>query len=186
MIGSVPNVFLIGPMGSGKTTIGKKLAKQLGLTFYDCDQELERLTGVSINLIFDIEGEQGFRGRETQLLGQLAAGSGVLLATGGGVVCSAENRRILSSRGTVVYLKTSVDNQLKRLRQDKNRPLLQAPDRRQRLQNLAEVRDPLYASIADLTFATGEQSVHATSKMLTRAITDYLDPLTDTEETHAG
>jgi shikimate kinase len=182
----MPNVFLIGPMGSGKTTVGKRLARLLGLDFYDCDQELERSTGASISLIFDIEGEQGFRERETQLLRHLTSGKGRLLATGGGVVCSAENRRLLSSRGTVVYLKTSVSNQLRRLSQDKNRPLLQTSDREQRLNELALERNALYASLADLTFVTGEQSVHAASRALARAISDYLDPLKNSENTHAG
>lgn len=173
-------------MGSGKTTIGKRLARLLGLEFCDCDQELERLTGASISLIFDIEGEKGFRDRETQLLRRLTARSGVLLATGGGAILSAENRRLLSSRGTVVYLKTSIDAQLKRLSQDKNRPLLQTPDRAHRLEELARERNPIYLSVADLVFTTGEKSIHATSKALARAISDYLDPLKDTETTHAG
>ena len=131
------NIFLIGPMGSGKTTIGKQLAKMLGLEFYDCDHELERLTGASVNLIFDVEGEAGFRLRERQMLNRLSKKSGVLIATGGGVVCEEENRRVLRSRGFVVYLKTGVEEQLKRLSKDKTRPLLQAEDRAQRLKSLA-------------------------------------------------
>ncbi len=183
---SLPNIFLVGPMGSGKTTIGKKLAKMLGLRFYDSDQELEHLTGASVNLIFEIEGETGFRTRETQLLKQLTAGQGVLIATGGGVVCRDENRRLLVSRGTVVYLKTSVENQLRRLSLDKNRPLLQAGDKAERLETLAQLRNPLYTAIADLTYTTGRHSIHTTSKALSRAILDHLDPLSDTGKTHAG
>ena len=144
------NIFLIGPMGSGKTTIGKQLAKMFGLQFYDCDHELERLTGATVSLIFDLEGEAGFRVRENQLLKQLTAKSGVLIATGGGVVCNEENRRLLRSQGLVVYLKTSIENQLKRLNKDKSRPLLQADDRIQRLKDLAEIRNPLYEATADL------------------------------------
>lgn len=179
------NIFLIGPMGSGKTTIGKHLAKLFGLEFYDCDHELERLTGASVNLIFDVEGEAGFRLREKQLLMQLTEKTGVLIATGGGTICNAENRRSLHSRGFVVYLKTSVENQLKRLSKDKSRPLLQAEDRAQRLLDLARVRNPLYESTADLVFSTRHVSVFATAKMLQAAILEQTDPLTP-EKPHAN
>lgn len=171
------NIFLIGPMGSGKTSIGKKLAKMLDLDFYDCDHELERVTGASVNLIFDVEGETGFRLRERQMLQKLCAKNGVLIATGGGVVCSADNRRTLRSRGFVVYLKTSVGKQLKRLSQDKSRPLLQAEDKTERLVNLAKVRNPLYDDTADLVFNTRNSSVHASAKALCEAILEKLDPL---------
>jgi len=169
------NIFLIGPMGSGKTTIGKQLAKKFGLEFYDCDHELERLTGASVNLIFDLEGESGFRLRENQLLKKLTAKKGVLIATGGGVVCSEENRRLLRSHGLVVYLKTSIESQLKRLNRDKSRPLLQAEDRTQRLLDLAQVRNPLYDATADLVFSTRNSSVYATAKALSSAILKRLD-----------
>ncbi len=171
------NIFLIGPMGSGKTTIGKQLAKKFGLEFFDCDHELERLTGASVTLIFDLEGETGFRQRERQLLDMLTAKSGVLIATGGGAICNEENRRILQSRGFVVYLKTSVENQLKRLSHDKSRPLLQADDREKRLRELARVRDPLYAETADLVFSTRNSSIHTTAKALAAAIVNRQDPL---------
>jgi shikimate kinase len=164
------NIFLIGPMGSGKTTIGKQLAKILGLDFYDCDHELERLTGASVNLIFDVEGEAGFRSRESRMLDALTAKNAVLIATGGGVVCREENRRMLQSRGLVVYLKISVEKQLKRLSQDKSRPLLQAEDRAQRLLDLARTRNPLYDATADLVFSTRNSSVHASAKALSSAI----------------
>jgi len=162
-------------MGSGKTTIGKHLAKIFGLEFYDCDHELERLTGASVNLIFDLEGEEGFRIRETQLLRHLAEKSGVLIATGGGTVCKEENRRLLRSQGLVIYLKTSVENQLKRLSKDKSRPLLQAADRKQRLVDLARVRNPLYDATADLVFSTRSSSVYATAKALSFIISEKLD-----------
>lgn len=178
------NIFLIGPMGSGKTTIGKQLAIKFGLEFFDCDQELERLTGASVNLIFDLEGETGFRQREKQLLETLTAKSGVLIATGGGAICNEENRRILQSRGFVVYLKTSVENQLKRLSHDKSRPLLQADDREKRLRMLARVRNPLYAETADLIFSTRNSSIHVTAKTLAAAISSRQDPLA-TENPHA-
>ena len=178
------NIFLIGPMGSGKTTIGKQLAKMFKLRFYDCDQELERLTGASVSLIFDLEGEAGFRVRESQLLEQLTARKGVLVATGGGTVCKEENRRLLRSRGLVVYLKTSIENQIKRLDKDKSRPLLQADDRVQRLRDLAEIRNPLYDATADLVFSTRNSSVYATARALHTAITERLDTLGQ-EPSHA-
>ena len=171
------NIFLIGPMGSGKTTIGKQLSKILGLDFYDCDQELERLTGASVNLIFDVEGETGFRLRESSMLDSLSAKKGVLVATGGGVVCNEGNRRMLQSRGLVVYLKTSVEKQIKRLRQDKSRPLLQAEDRTQRLLDLARIRNPLYDATADLVFSTRNSSVYASAKALSSAILEQVGPL---------
>ena len=171
------NVFLIGPMGSGKTTIGKLLASMLKLDFYDCDHELERLTGASVNLIFDVEGEAGFRLREKSLLEQLTAKNGVLIATGGGSICNEENRRMLRSHGLVVYLKTSVDNQLKRLSQDKSRPLLQATDRRQRLLDLARVRNPLYDATADLVFITRSSTAHVSAKALCSDILEQMDSL---------
>jgi shikimate kinase len=178
------NIFLIGPMGSGKTSIGKHLARILGLDFYDCDHELERLTGASVNLIFDLEGEAGFRMRETNLLEQLTEKHKVLIATGGGTVCKPENRAMLRSKGFVVYLKTSVENQLRRLSHDKSRPLLQAEDRAQRLLDLARVRNPLYEETADLVFRTRNSSVQSTAKMLARTILEQLDPLTP-EDSHA-
>jgi len=171
-------------MGSGKTTIGKHLAKFFNLDFYDCDHELERLTGASVNLIFDLEGESGFRLREQHLLEQLTAKTGVLIATGGGIVCNEANRRLLRSNGLVVYLKTSVENQLNRLKKDKSRPLLQAQDRMQRLQDLARARNPLYDATADLVFSTGNSSVHATARALSSAILEKLD-IIGQERTHA-
>jgi shikimate kinase len=184
MIKPDQNIFLIGPMGSGKTTIGKQLAKMFGLEFYDSDHELERLTGASVSLIFDLEGEVGFRSRESQLLKQLTAKTGVLIATGGGIVCNEENRRLLRSHGLVVYLKTSIENQLNRLDKDKSRPLLQAEDRTQRLLELARVRNPLYDATADLVFSTRNSSVHATAKAVSSAIMERLDTLRQ-EQAHA-
>ncbi|MDX1554738.1 MAG: shikimate kinase, partial [Xanthomonadales bacterium] len=146
------NVYLVGPMGSGKTSIGRRAAEQLGLQFFDCDDELEARTGASVNLIFDIEGEEGFRERETAMLRELSERRGCLVATGGGCVLRPENRRIMKETGLVVYLRTSVAQQLRRLRLDKNRPLLQTPDREQRLRALAEVRNPIYEEVADIDF----------------------------------
>jgi shikimate kinase len=178
MIKTKQNIFLIGPMGSGKTTIGKHLAKLLQMDFYDCDHELERITGASVNLIFDVEGEAGFRLRESQLLNTLSEKSNALISTGGGVICKKENRSLLCSRGFVVYLKTSIEKQLKRLSQDKSRPLLQAEDRTQRLLDLAGIRNPLYEDAADLVFSSKSSSVYASAKALSSAISEQVNPLT--------
>ncbi len=177
MSNSFQNIFLIGPMGAGKTTIGKQLAALLKLEFFDCDHEIENLTGVSVNLIFDLEGEAGFRQRESRLLNQLTAKKGVLISTGGGVICQQENRKLLRSRGFVVYLKTSIEKQLKRLRQDKSRPLLQVQDRTQRLLELARQRNPLYDTTANLVFSTGNQSVHGAARTLHSVILEQANPL---------
>jgi shikimate kinase len=150
-----PNLFFIGPMGAGKSTIGRRTAELLGLAFFDLDHEIEEHCGATIPLIFDVEGEAGFRHRESMALADLAARSGIALATGGGAVLAEENRRCLRERGFVVYLETTIDEQLARLARDRKRPLLAAPDRRERLQQLATVRDPLYREIADLTLPAG-------------------------------
>lgn len=148
--GTPDRIFLIGPMGSGKTTVGRRLARSLDMEFFDLDLELQARCGVEVAVIFDIEGETGFRERESALLDELSQRDGVVLATGGGSVLSEDNRRMLTERGLVVYLQTSVDQQLRRLERDKQRPLLQAPDRRRRLTELAERRNPIYESCADL------------------------------------
>lgn len=153
------NVFLIGPMGSGKSTIGQKLALRLGLDFYDTDHEIQERTGVDISLIFEIEGEEGFRERESRVLEELTAAQQVLVATGGGAVLRPSNRQWLQERGVVIYLKASVEQQLSRLRHDKTRPLIQLQDRETRLQELATQRDPLYAELADFTFPARNRSV---------------------------
>lgn len=147
-------LFLIGPMGSGKTTVGRQLARLLEMDFLDLDLELQKRCGVDVATIFEIEGEAGFRRREAALLDELTQRSGLLLATGGGSILMAENRRRLQERGLVVHLQTTVDQQMSRLAQDQKRPLLQTPDRRQRLEQLAAERDPLYAATAHLTIAS--------------------------------
>lgn len=144
------NLFLIGPMGAGKTSIGRRLAYQLGLDFFDLDVEFETRVGVSIALTFEIEGEAGFRKRESDLLAELVRRRGIVLSTGGGAVLDADNRQHLRSNGFVVWLDTDVDTQLSRLHADKQRPLLQGPDRREKLERMAELRNPLYAETADL------------------------------------
>ncbi|MBS0557883.1 MAG: shikimate kinase AroK [Proteobacteria bacterium] len=152
-----PNLFFIGPMGAGKSTLGKRVAQALDLPFFDLDHEIQAQCGADIPLIFDIEGECGFRRRESALLADYAARDGIVLATGGGAVLADANRRMLHARGFVVYLETTVDEQLERLARDRKRPLLAAPDRRERLLALAAQRDPLYREIADFTLAAGHR-----------------------------
>jgi shikimate kinase len=144
------NLFLVGPMGAGKTSIGRRLAAQLGLDFVDLDQAFVERTGASIALTFEIEGEAGFRRRESALLAELAGQSGMVMSTGGGAVLDPGNREILRQRGFVVWLDADVDTQLLRLHADRQRPLLDVGDRRAQLTCLAHVRNPLYAEIADL------------------------------------
>lgn len=145
-----PNLFLIGPMGAGKTSIGRHLATQLGLRFLDLDLEFEARSGASIALTFEIEGEPGFRKRESDLLGELVGQRSIVLSTGGGAVLDLHNRELLRNNGFVVWLDTDVDTQLERLHADRQRPLLQGPDRREKLMRMAELRNPLYAETADL------------------------------------
>lgn len=155
------NVVLVGPMGAGKTTIGRALADELGATFQDTDALIEERSGASIAWIFDVEGEEGFRDRETSTIRDLAGGKGAVVATGGGAVLREENRRLLSGMGTVVYLETSVKQQLARTRRDRKRPLLRSGDREQVLSDLLAVRDPLYREIADLVVRTDGRGAKA-------------------------
>ena len=161
-------------MGSGKTTVGRFLARRLGLEFLDLDQEIERRCGVDVSVIFDIEGESGFRARETAILDELTRRDGVLLATGGGTILNPDNRGLLAERGLVVWLKTSVDQQLRRLERDQRRPLLQAPDREERLQRLAETRDPLYQECAELVIRSTNVSPAQMAARAERQIMDHL------------
>ena len=160
-------IFLIGPMGAGKTTIGSQLALSLKLEFIDCDHELEHRTGASVALIFDIEGEAGFRERETRLIDELTQRDGIVLATGGGAVLALDNRRWLHERGFVVYLMSPVDKLVERTRFDANRPLLRTPDPEATLRALVEKREPLYQEIAHLTIDTGKLSVKQVIKKIT-------------------
>jgi len=146
--------FLIGPMGAGKSTIGRQLARALGLKFIDSDREIEVRTGVDIPLIFELEGESGFRKREQEVIDELSATPDIVLATGGGAVLDPQNRQNLVSRGNVIYLQTSVDQQLQRTAHDRNRPLLQTDDPRGKLEQLLAERDPLYREIADIVIET--------------------------------
>jgi shikimate kinase len=160
------NLVLIGMMGAGKTTVGRLLARRLKRPFHDSDQEIERRCGVGIPVIFDIEGEAGFRAREAQVIAELAALEDIVLATGGGAVLAEENRRRLAACGTVVYLHARPADLLERVRHDRNRPLLATPDPLQRLEQLYAQRDPLYREIADLVLETGVQSAQALGKQL--------------------
>jgi len=153
------NIFLVGLMGAGKTSVGKLLARRLGKDFYDCDQEIERATGVKIPVIFEIEGEAGFRAREARMLAELAVRSDIVLATGGGAVLSAENRKLLSGNGVVVYLRAVVADLWQRTRHDRNRPLLKTDEPLAKLEQLFAERDPLYRSIADIIVDSGSQSL---------------------------
>jgi len=153
------NVFLVGPMGSGKSAVGRQLAARLGLAFVDSDAEVEALTGVDIAYIFEKEGEAGFRVRERDALDALTARAGVLVATGGGAVLDPETRVRLRSRGRVVYLRTSVNQQLARTRRSGHRPLLRTPDPLGTLERLMQARAPLYEETADLVVDTDGRKV---------------------------
>jgi shikimate kinase len=158
------NVFLIGPMGVGKSTIGRQLAKLLRMEFDDTDHEIQRRTGVDIPTIFDFEGEEGFRRRERAVVEEMTGGAGLVLATGGGVVLDSENRRCLSGRGVVVYLSCSPEQQYDRTRQDRNRPLLQTENPMSKLQDLMEEREPIYRELADLVISTEKRSAVVVAK----------------------
>ena len=153
------SLFLTGPMGAGKSTIGRQLSKQLKMAFHDSDHEIELRTGVDIPLIFELEGETGFRKRETAIIDELTRLQNIVLATGGGAILDPRNRQYLSSRGRVIYLHASVDQQLRRTGKDRNRPLLQTADPRATLEALMAVRDPLYREIADLVIDTDGKRV---------------------------
>ncbi|HBS42971.1 MAG TPA: shikimate kinase AroK [Oceanospirillales bacterium] len=152
------SIFLVGPMGAGKTTIGRMIAQEFGYSFYDSDRVIEQRCGADIPWIFDVEGEEGFRQREEQVIDELTLMPGIVLATGGGAILRDSNRAHLSSRGHVVYLFTSIEQQLVRTSRDKNRPLLQTPDPEAVLTRLFEVRDPLYRSIADTIIETDQRN----------------------------
>lgn len=164
------SIFLVGPMGVGKTTIGRQLANLFGYEFVDSDREIEQRTGASIPWIFDMEGEEGFRRREQAVIDELTARAGVVLATGGGAVIKPENRACLQQRGIVVYLKAGLEELLARTRNDKNRPLLQTDDPRARLQTLIEQREPWYLEIADIVFDTQYQNIKTTAKILQKQL----------------
>lgn len=153
---TLPNIYLVGPMGAGKTTVGRHLAELLSREFLDSDHEIERKTGASIPWIFEKEGEQGFRTRETIVIDELTSKKNLVVATGGGAVTQAMNREYLNHRGIVIYLYTPVEIQLLRTHRDKNRPLLQVENPEQKLKDLLKARDPLYRDVAHYIIETNQ------------------------------
>lgn len=153
------NIFLIGPMGAGKTSVGRFLAKKLNKNFYDSDEEIEKKTGVSLSWIFDLEGIEGYRQREKKIIDELSALKNIVLSTGGGCVESSEVRDFLHQRGIVIYMEVSLETQLNRLKRDKRRPLLQGENPQEILIQLWEKREPIYEEIADFTVITDNRSV---------------------------
>jgi shikimate kinase len=169
MIEKLNNIYFIGLMGAGKTTIGRLIAKQLGMVFYDSDYEIERKTGVKIPLIFELEGEVGFRKRESTVIEELTQLNNIVMATGGGAVLLEENRKFLKNHGKVVYLRANVHDLWLRTRHDKSRPLLQGGNIKQKLEKLYIERDPIYTALADCIVDTGAQSANE--------ITSYIEDL---------
>lgn len=167
-------VVLVGPMGAGKSTIGRLLAKELGYRFLDSDRIIEERCGANIPWIFDVEGEDGFRQRETAMLDELSGETGTVLATGGGAVMRAENHGLLKKNAVVVYLKTSIDQQVERTRKDRNRPLLQNDDPEGVLRRLFAIRDPLYTELADIVMFTDRKS----PRLVVRQLVNRINPKT--------
>jgi len=167
-------VVLVGPMGAGKSTIGRLLAKELGYRFLDSDRIIEERCGANIPWIFDVEGEDGFRQRETAMLDELSNEVGTVLATGGGAVMRAENHGLLKKNAVVVYLKTSIDQQVERTRKDRNRPLLQNDDPEGVLRRLFAIRDPLYTELADIVMFTDRKS----PRLVVRQLVNRINPKT--------
>lgn len=189
---SAPNLVLIGAMGAGKSSIGRRLAERLKLHFVDADRDIELRTGASVGTIFHCEGEEGFRERERTALAQLLTQNDQVIATGGGVVLDVRNRRVMGKRGFVVWLQVDVATQLSRLSRDRTRPLLQhtgpgQADREQALQALAEIRAPLYAQAADLAFDTGTSAPAQTAEALAVQLRDlWLHGPLDVSDSTAG
>ncbi len=169
---SAGNVFLVGMMGAGKSTVGKALARRLGRSFVDCDREIVSRTGVPVATIFEIEGEAGFRRRETAVLAELAKRESTVVATGGGAVLAEENRRIMRDSGTVVYLRAGVDQLHERTRRDTSRPLLATGDRRATLAELLAVRDPLYLETAHIVVESGAPSAGSLAGRIAEVLAD--------------
>ena len=164
------NIFIVGPMGAGKSTVGRQLAEALAFEFKDSDQEIQRRTGVDIPTIFEYEGEEGFRNRERQVIDELSQESSIVLATGGGAVLRPDNRQDLTSRGVVIYLHCSPEQQYSRTSRDRNRPLLHTEDPLTRLRELMEERDPLYRQVADFVVSTERRGTSSVVKEISRRL----------------
>jgi shikimate kinase len=164
------NIFLIGPMGAGKSTVGRQLAKALDKEFVDCDREIEERTGVTIAIIFEVEGEEGFRKRERAMIEQLTERDAIVLATGGGVVLDEENRSRLRTRGFAIYLNAPIDLLVERTARDRQRPLLQTDDPKAKLTDLANEREPLYRQVADMVVKTDRRTARHVVKEIVRRI----------------
>ena len=182
------NIYLIGPTGSGKTAVGRQLARETGLAFVDSDSEIEKRTGVEIGYIFEKEGEAGFRDRESDMIAELSSRTGVIIATGGGSVLSKTNRDRLAGSGVVVYLKTGVSEQLKRTSRSRKRPLLNNANPRRTLEEMAKTRAPLYEEIADLSIDTSKERVASVARKLKELLEQRGDlPLpTEGQDTRDG
>ena len=167
------NIFIVGPMGSGKSTVGKIISSELFLNFFDTDGEIETRTGASIDWIFDLEGEDGFRKRETKVLEEMVKQNSIVLSTGGGIILSDDNRDLLSARGTVFYLDTPIDIQLERTSKDKDRPLLKDGDPRKILTDLHEKRESLYQSVADYVVETSNRSSQEVANEIIKLVKNY-------------
>ena len=169
-------IILVGPMGAGKTTIGRQIAKSLGRDFFDSDKEIEIRTGASIPLIFELESETGFRKRETAMIKELLSKENIVLATGGGAILSKKNRSYMSEHGIVVYLCAPVDQLIRRTVKDKNRPLLQTSNPKKTIQDLLSKRDPLYRQVADIIFETNGFTVRQVVSKLQKLLKSKLEP----------
>ncbi|MDA8808622.1 shikimate kinase AroK [Gammaproteobacteria bacterium] len=167
------NIFIVGPMGSGKSTVGKIISSELFLNFFDTDGEIETRTGASIDWIFDLEGEDGFRKRETKVLEEMVKQNSIVLSTGGGIILSEKNRELLSSRGTVFYLATPIEVQLERTSKDKDRPLLKDGDPGEILKNLHIARESLYEEVSDYTVNTENKSSQQVSSEIIKLVKNY-------------
>lgn len=166
------NIIFVGPMGAGKTTIGKQLARQLGRTFYDSDRVIEERTGADIPLIFEMEGEEGFRRREKTIIAELTNKQDIVLATGGGAILDPENRDQITRQGFVIYLSAPLEHLFNRTSKDKNRPLLQTANPRKKLEEILSVRDPLYREVADVVIETDGSPARGVVKKILALITE--------------
>jgi shikimate kinase / 3-dehydroquinate synthase len=183
MLNSTNNIFLVGLMGSGKTTIGRALAKRLNKRFVDADHEIEARTGASIPWIFEIEGEASFRQRESDVIRDLTAQEGIVLATGGGAVLNEQSRQLLKERGTVIYLRASVNSILQRTSHDRNRPLLQTDDPKGRIEELLQQRAPLYQEVAHIIIETGRPNVQSVVQSILSQLPNSSDSPTSENQT---